>query len=151
MTTSFKKIDHINIVVRDLEKAKQFFLDLGFIADPQKEGELAGTWIEQVTKLKNAKGYYCTLSLPDAQTNLELIQYDSPDDSEDPLISKPNHVGFRHIAFLVEDIESLVKKLKKKKVTFFSDIQDYEPTNKKLCYLLGPEGIILELAEYRKD
>jgi len=143
-----KIIDHINIVVRDLEKAKQFFLDMGFIADPSKEGKLEGVWIEQVTKLKNAKGYYCTLSLPNTQTNLELIQYDSPEDQDDPLISKPNHAGFRHVAFEVENIEEFISKMKTKGASFFSDIQEYKPTKKKLCYLYGPEDIILELAEY---
>ena len=144
-----KAIDHINIVVKDMAKARQFFLDLGFSVVSDREGELAGDWIEQVTKLKHAKGYYCTLSLPGAQTNLELIQYDSPKDSDDPLISKPNHVGFRHVAFVVDNIEELVAHLKKKNVKLFSEIQEYKPAGKKLCYFLGPEGIILELAEYK--
>jgi catechol 2,3-dioxygenase-like lactoylglutathione lyase family enzyme len=142
------RIDHVNIVVRDLEKAKQFFLDLGFEARADREGALEGAWIERVTKLKNAKGYYCTLTLPGAQTNIELIQYDSPEDKDDPLISKPNHVGFRHIAFAVDDIEEIVTRLKDKKVELFSEMQSYAAANKKLCYFLGPEGIILELAQY---
>jgi catechol 2,3-dioxygenase-like lactoylglutathione lyase family enzyme len=143
-----KHIDHINIVVRDLEKAKQFFLDLGFEARADREGSLEGAWIERVTKLKDAKGYYCTLSLPDAQTNIELIHYDSPEDQDDPLIDKPNHIGFRHIAFVVDDIEQFVAQLKKKNVSLFSEIQEYKPTKKKLCYFYGPEGIVLEVAEY---
>ncbi|HWY79002.1 MAG TPA: VOC family protein [Candidatus Sulfotelmatobacter sp.] len=145
-----KKIDHINIVVRDLENAKQFFLDMGFIVNVSKEGELEGSWIEQVTKLKNAKGYYCTLSLPNAQTTIELIHYDNPKDQDDPLISKPNHVGIRHIAFEVEDIKEIVSTLKAKGRHFFSEIQEYKATKKQLCYFLGPEGIVLELAEYAK-
>jgi catechol 2,3-dioxygenase-like lactoylglutathione lyase family enzyme len=143
-----KKIDHINIVVKDLEKAKLFFLDFGFVLNPKREGLLEGAAIEQVTGLKDIKAYYCTLSLPGAQTNLELIRYESPYDQDDPLIGKPNHVGIRHIAFEVDDIEQVIKKLKKKGVQFFSEIQEYKASNKKLCYFYGPEGIVLELAAY---
>ena len=144
-----KKIDHINIVVRDLEKAKQFFLNLGLI-DVKRGGELKGSSIEKLTGLKNVKGYYCTFSIPNARTTIELVRYGSPEDLDDPLIGKPNHVGIRHIAFEVDDIETVVSQLKKKKVAFFSDIQEYKPTKKKLCYFYGPEGIVLELAEYEK-
>ena len=144
-----KKIDHINIVVRDLEKAKQFFLDLGFI-DMHKEGLLEGASIEQLTRLKNVKANYCTFSFQNSQTNIELIQYQSPEDHAESSISKPNHIGIRHIAFEVEDIEKVVGELKKKNVSFFSEIQEYKPTKKKLCYFYGPEEIILELAEYEK-
>jgi catechol 2,3-dioxygenase-like lactoylglutathione lyase family enzyme len=77
---------------------------------------------------------------------LELIKYYTPGGSVDPHISKPNQIGFRHIALEVEDIENVVIDLKKKGITFFSDIQTHD--NKKLCYFLGIEGIILEFAEY---
>jgi len=144
-----KKIDHINIVVTDLENAKDFFVDLGFIADPAKEGKLAGKWIEQVTKLKNASGYYCTLTIPGTQTNLELIHYDSPKDKHKFPKSKPHQLGLRHLAFEVENLDAIVSQLKKKGVRFFSGIQDYKQSNKRLCYFYGPDGIILELAEYK--
>lgn len=144
------KIDHINIVVRDLESAKQFFLDLGFIANKQREGILEGLAIEQLTKLTNVKGYYCSFTLPKGDINIELVSYESPLDRDDPLISKPNHIGIRHIAFEVDDIKKFVGKLKKNKITFLSGIQEYKPTKKKLCYFYGPEGIVLELAEYAK-
>lgn len=144
-----KKIDHINVVVRDLQKAKDFFVDLGFIANPEREGKLEGKWIDAVTNLENASGYYCTLTLPGAETNLELIQYDSPKDTTDFPKSMPNQIGLRHLAFTVDNIDEIVAKLKKKGVNFFSDIQDYKPANKRLCYFYGPDGIVLELAEYK--
>jgi catechol 2,3-dioxygenase-like lactoylglutathione lyase family enzyme len=143
-----KKIDHINIVVKDLEKAKEFFLNLGFILIKEREGELKGSFIEKVTKLKRVMAYYCTVSLKGSQTNIELVRYDSPEDKDDVLISKPNHIGIRHIAFEVENIEKFVAELQKKGVKFFSEIQEYKPTKKKLVYCFGPEGVVLELAEY---
>lgn len=141
-----KKIDHINIVVKDLYAAKKFFLDLGF--NVLHEGSLTGTWMDAVTDLTNVKATYVSLGLKDGQTNLELIQYDVPSDMSHVEKSLPNQLGYRHLAFEVANIEGIVAKLKKKGYTFFSDIQVYEPSSKKLCYFYGPEGIILELAEY---
>jgi catechol 2,3-dioxygenase-like lactoylglutathione lyase family enzyme len=144
-----KKIDHINIVVSDIEKAKDFFVTIGLVPNPDREGNIGGPWIDKVTKLKDASGYYCTLTIPGAQTNLELIHYDSPKSKTAFPKSKPNQLGLRHLAFEVENIEEIVSKLKKKGVSFFSEIQDYKESNKKLCYFYGPDGIILELAEYK--
>ena len=143
-----RKIDHINIVVNDLYAAKKFFTELGF--QVLHEGDLTGVWIDKVTGLENVKAEYCALGLTQDQTNLELIHYDSP--KEEFAISKetPNKPGLRHLAFEVADIKAFVRKLKKKGYTFFSEIQIYEPSDKKLCYFYGPEGIILELAEYGK-
>ncbi len=140
----FKKIDHINIVVSDLEAAKDFFLNLGFTV--HKRQILQGEWINKVVNLPNVKAEYIALVIPDTQTKLELIKYYTPEGSVDPHISIPNQIGFRHIALEVEDIENVAIDLKKKGITLFSDIQIYD--NKKLCYFLGIEGIILELAEY---
>jgi catechol 2,3-dioxygenase-like lactoylglutathione lyase family enzyme len=143
---SFKKIDHINVVVRDLEAAKSFFVDLGFIV--LTEGRLEGEWIDKIVNLPNVSADYIALALPNTQTNLELIKYYSPEGERDSKLSLPNQIGFRHIAIEVEGIENIVFDLKNKEIQFFSDIQDYNNA-KKLCYFLGPEGIVIELAEYK--
>jgi catechol 2,3-dioxygenase-like lactoylglutathione lyase family enzyme len=140
-------IDHINVVVRDLEKAKQFFLDLGFVV--KKQAKLEGAWIEKLVGLKNVKAEYLALGFPDKETNLELITYYSPEGESDESISLPNQLGFRHMAIAVEDIEKYYRKLKSMNVQFLSGIVDNQ-RGKKLCYFLGPEGIILELAEYNR-
>lgn len=143
-----KKIDHINIVVKDLYAVKTFFLDLGFKV--LHEGELTGTWVDNVTGLTNVKAEYCALGLKNGETNIELIAYDSPVTAGKTQKSLANRPGFRHLAFEVTNIKKVVEGLKVKGYKFFSDIQRYEPANKKLCYFYGPEGIILELAEYAK-
>ena len=143
---SFKKIDHINVVVRDLEAAKSFFVDLGFIV--LTEGRLEGEWIDKIVNLPNVSADYIALALPNTQTNLELIKYYSPEGERDSKLSLPNQIGFRHIAIEVEGIENIVFDLKNKEIQFFSNIQDYNNA-KKLCYFLGPEGIVIELAEYK--
>lgn len=141
----FKNIDHIGLVVQDLEAAKEFFLTLGFTV--VAEDVLEGEWIEKMVHLANVKARYIKLHISHTKTNLELLKFFSPVGEKDPQISKPNQIGFRHIALEVKNIEGVVTDLKKRGVTFFSDIQVYN-NKKKLCYFLGPEGIILELAEY---
>jgi catechol 2,3-dioxygenase-like lactoylglutathione lyase family enzyme len=142
---SLKKIDHINVVVRDLEAAKDFFLELGFIV--LKEGRLEGEWIDKIVNLANVSADYIALALPNTQTNIELIKYYSPEGERDSKLSLPNQIGLRHIAIEVKGIEKVVSDLKKREIQFFSDIESYNNA-KKLCYFLGPEGIIVELAEY---
>ena len=141
----FKKIDHIGLVVSDLEAAKDFFLVLGFTI--VKRQLLEGEWLNKVVNLSDAKGEYIALTIPDTQTNLELLKFYTPEGNRDSHISMSNQIGFRHIALEVKNIESVVVDLKKQGITFFSEIQTFNH-QKKLCYFLGPEGIILELAEY---
>ena len=84
--------------------------------------------------------------MPEGQANLELIKYYRPSDENGIQQPLANTLGIRHIAFVVEDIEAVVAKLKAKGQEIFGEIQNYEESY-KLCYIRGPEGIILELAE----
>jgi len=137
-------MDHVSVNVNDLPAAKAFFLDFGF--EVQGEGELEGEWLDKIVGLNGVKTALVMLSLPDGQANLELVKYYSPSDEKGIQQSSVNALGIRHIAFAVEDIEALVARLKKKGMEIFSEIQNYENMY-KLCYVRGPEGIILELAE----
>lgn len=138
------RIDHVGVVVNDLPAAKAFFLDLGL--EVQGEGEMEGEQLDQIVGLNGVKTALVMLRTPDGQTNLELVKFYMPLDERG--IQKPfaNTLGIRHIAFVVEDIEAVVDKLKKKGVEIFSEIQRYGESY-ELCYIRGPEGIILELAE----
>ena len=84
--------------------------------------------------------------MPDGQANIELIKFHTPSDENGIQQPLANTLGVRHIAFAVENIEAVVAKLKAKGAETFSEIQDFEGRY-KLCYVRGPEGIILELAE----
>ncbi len=143
------KIDHVNIVVSNLDTAKAFFTRLGFAIG--NEGRLEGEWISTIVGLKNVEARYVTLSLGDVGANLELIQYYSPVSRQDPMMSKANQLGFRHIAFEVEDLEKTVHDLKERGVTFLSPIQTYPKTGKRLVYFYGPDRILLELAQYPNE
>jgi catechol 2,3-dioxygenase-like lactoylglutathione lyase family enzyme len=138
------KIDHVGIIVNDLSAAKAFFLDFGL--EVQGEGELEGKLLDQIVGLDDVNTAFVFLGPPDSQANLELIKYYRPSDENEFQQPLANTLGIRHIAFVVEDIEAVVAKLKKKGQEIFGEIQNYEDSY-KLCYVRGPEGIILELAE----
>lgn len=138
------RIDHVSINVNDLSAAKAFFLDLGL--EVHGEWEMEGEWLGPLIGLTDVKTACVALRTSDGQAWIELVKFYTPSDEQD--IHKPfaNTLGIRHIAFVVEDIEATVAKLKKKGTEIFSEIYQYEESY-KLCYVRGPEGIILELAE----
>ena len=134
------RIDHVGIIVNDLPAAKAFFLDLGL----EMMGE--GEWVERIIGLQDVKAEIIMLRTPDGEANIELSKFHSPTDENGIQHPLANTLGIRHITFAVEDIEAIVAKLKKNGAELVGEIQTYENTY-KLCYIRGPEGIILELAE----
>ncbi len=141
------RIDHVSINVNDLAAAKAFFVDFGL--EVQGEDELEGTWLDQLIGLKGVKTAVVFLRMPKGEASIELVKYYAPLDENGIQQTSANTLGIRHIAFVVEDIEALVSKLKAKGTEIFGEIYNYEDTY-KLCYVRGPEGIILELAEELK-
>jgi 4-hydroxyphenylpyruvate dioxygenase-like putative hemolysin len=108
-----------------------------------------GEWLNQIIGLNDVKTAYVFLGMLDGQANLELIKYDRPSDERGIQQLSANTLGIRHIAFVVDDIEAVVAKLKEQGKEVFGEIQNYENMY-KLCYVRGPEGMILELAEQIK-
>jgi len=156
-----RKIDHVGIIVNDLPAAKAFFLDFGL--EVLGEGKVEGEWVkrmerviglqdikEDVAKLRTSDSdtnlEIVMLRTPDGETNIELVKFKAPSNEIGIRHPLANTMGIQHIAFNVEDIEALVSKLTKKGVELIGEIYNYENAY-KLCYVRGPEGIILELAE----
>ena len=146
MSMNVKHIDHVNIVVSDLDAATRFFCRLGFSVTHR--GVLEGAWIADIVNLDGVKASYVQLSFPGSDTNLELLVYDRPRSPAASGKSRPNELGIRHIAFAVTDIDALVADLRARDVEFFGDVQTYPETGKRLVYFYGPDGIILEFAQY---
>ena len=138
------RIDHVGIIVNDLPTAKAFFLDLGL--EVVGEAEVKGELVERIIGLNNVHDTVVMLRTPDGEATLELVKFHAPLDEKGIQESFANTLGIRHICLAVEDIEAIVAKLKKKGTKFFGEIQNYNNVY-KLCYVRGPEGIILELAE----
>ncbi|MBW1931169.1 MAG: VOC family protein [Deltaproteobacteria bacterium] len=142
-------LDHINIVVSDLERAKRFFEMFGFTEIDASE--LRGEWISTIVKLKGVVARYVALALPASELRIELIKYENPASVKAPDLGKANKIGLRHLAFRVNDIEKEVERLKRNGVEFLSEVMVYKKLGKKLVYFCGPDGILLELAEYSSD
>lgn len=134
----------MSINVNDLLETKAFFLDLGL--EVQAEWELHGEQLDRIVGLNGVKTACVGLGMPDGQTWIELVKFYTPSDENDIQQPLANTLGIRHICFNVEDIEAVIAKLKKNGTEIFSEIEQYEESY-KLCYVRGPEGIILELAE----
>lgn len=138
------RIDHIGIIVNDLASVKAFFLEMGL--KEVGEAEVQGEWVEQIIGLSNVKETVTMLEIPGGQTMLELVKFHRPLDEMGVQSVSANTLGIRHIAFAVEDIESIVSRLEEQGGELVGKIENYNNTY-KLCYIRGPEEIIIELAE----
>jgi len=149
------QIDHINLVVEDLDRMIAFYQDaLGLKVT--KRATITGDWIGATVGLKDPHADVVYLDL-DAGPRIELIRYNHPKLDRPPNVDKPNAPGLRHFAFRVDDIDALVVRLKQVGVRFFADVQkvpDSQVTyaggiRKRLVYFQDPEGNLLEFCEYR--
>ena len=150
-----RALNHINLVVSNLERSVQFYTDLlGF--KEVRRAHLDGKWIESIIGLKNVCANVVYLLAPEGEPRLELLCYESPKGEAIPVNSQANTIGLRHIALRVNDIQKAVKRLKDAGVTIIGETVDvpesvvtHDAGHKILCYFLDPDGILLELAEYR--
>ncbi|HUK10220.1 MAG TPA: VOC family protein [Stellaceae bacterium] len=141
--------DHVTIVVRDVEKAKQFFALLGFVE--QQSVVISGDQFSRYMGVAGIEAEHVTLALANANPHIEvqLLRYRHPEPIRDPDIAKLNKLGFNHICFAVDDIESEVRKLKASGVEMRNDIMQFH--DRKLVFIAGPEGITVELAQWTTD
>lgn len=147
-------IDHINIVVADLARSVAFYTEvLGF--KKTHDVYMEGDWIEQIIGLRGVKGMVAFVEAPGGM-RIELLEYRAPPGVALPENSRANTRGLRHIAFRVENIAGMAAKLRAAGVTLFSDpvkvpqgVVKFAAGDKTLLYFLDPDGVILELAEYK--
>jgi catechol 2,3-dioxygenase-like lactoylglutathione lyase family enzyme len=139
-----RHVNHIGINVENLEAAKIFFTDLGFTV--MGESTMQGELLDEVTGLKGARTELVMLKAPDSQLCIEVVKYHQPVDPEGIRPRGANALGMQHIAFEVDDLDGIVKTLQQKGHALVGSVQNYENVW-KLCYVRGPEGIIIELAE----
>ncbi|WP_330631022.1 VOC family protein [Halocatena halophila] len=142
---TIKRMDNVLIVVEDLEAAKAFFTELGM----QLEGEtrVEGGWVDRVVGLENVQCDIATMRTPDGHSRVELSKFITPeathDGSEKPAV---NSLGIRRIMFAVDDIDEVLDRLRSHEVELVGEIAQYEDVY-RLCFVRGPEGIIVGLAE----
>lgn len=140
-------VDHVNIVVRDLDAAIVFFEKIGFKKNADKE--LSGEWIDKVVGLSGAKARFASMELEDGQTVVELLTYYEPQNEAPQTKGLANESGYRHIGIDVDDIDAWHKKLVDEGIECFSEVQEVPNyKNKRLFYFRGPEGIIVEFMQF---
>jgi catechol 2,3-dioxygenase-like lactoylglutathione lyase family enzyme len=137
-------MEHVGIVVDDLAAATDFFVELGL--EPQGEGTVDGRWVDRVVGLEGVRVAYAMMRTPDGNGGLELIKFHSPLYEGDNRHAPANTPGIRHLAFLVEDIDDVVARLRAGGAELVGELERYEDIY-RLCYVRGPAGIIIELAE----
>jgi catechol 2,3-dioxygenase-like lactoylglutathione lyase family enzyme len=139
------RMDHVGIVVDDLEAAVAFFVELGM----ELEGEMPveGRWVDRVVGLDDVRVDIAMMRTPDGHGRLELTKFDRPTAVRaEPRNAAPNALGIRRIMFAVDDIEDVVARLRGHGAELVGELDQYEDLY-RLCYIRGPEGIIIALAQ----
>jgi catechol 2,3-dioxygenase-like lactoylglutathione lyase family enzyme len=139
-----QRMDHVGIVVDDLAAATEFFVELGL--ELQGDGTVEGRWVDRIVGLEGVRTDFAMLQTPDGNGRLELVRFHSPPTEGDNRHAPANTRGIRHIAFVVEDIDAVVARLRARGAELVGEVERYEDIF-LLCYVRGPEGIIIELAE----
>ena len=141
---AIQRMDHVGIVVDDLAAATKFFVELGL--ELEGEGPVGGLWVDRIVGLDGVRADVVGLQTPDGNTWLELTRFRSPSSLSGDADAPVNTRGIRHIAFAVEDIDAVVAGLRDRGAELVGELEPYEDSY-RLCYVRGPEGIIIELAE----
>ena len=132
------------IVVDDLAAATAFFVELGLKV--QGEGRVEGGWVDRVVGLEDVRVEFAMVETPDGHGRLELVKFHAPPSPGGDRHAPANTPGIRHLAFAVDDIDAVVAGLRARGAELVGGVENYKDVY-RLCYVRGPEGIIVELAE----
>ena len=141
---TIQRMDHVGIVFDDLAAATAFFVELGL--EPQGEGSVEGAWVDRVVGLEGVQAELAMLETPDGHGRLELVKFHAPSGPAGDGPAPANAPGMRHLAFTVDDLDAVVARLRARGAELVGEVENYEDIY-RLCYVRGPEGIIVELAE----
>jgi len=142
---TIKRLDHVSVVVDDLAAAVAFFTALGMT----REGEAAveGLWADRINGIEGIQVDIVMMQTPDGHGRLELTKFRNPQLVEiEPAIAPPNTLGLRSVMFTVESVDETVARLRANGAELIGEVAQYEDIY-RLCYMRGPAGIIVALAE----
>jgi catechol 2,3-dioxygenase-like lactoylglutathione lyase family enzyme len=142
---TIRRMDNVLIVVDDLEAATAFFAELGMELEGQTQVE--GDWVDRTVGLDGVRADIVMLQTPDGHGRVELTKFHTPSAiRSEPRNAPANTLGIRRIMFAVDDIEDVVARLRTHGAELVGELAQYEDSY-RLCFVRGPEGIILGLAE----
>jgi catechol 2,3-dioxygenase-like lactoylglutathione lyase family enzyme len=140
-----QRMDNVLIVVDDLEAAKAFFVELGMELEGEATNE--GPWADQVVGLNDIRADIAMMRTPDGHGRVELAKFHSPPAVRtEPENAPANAFGIRRIMFAVDDVDDVVARLRSHGGELVGEIAQYKDVY-RLCFLRGPEGIIIGLAQ----
>jgi predicted enzyme related to lactoylglutathione lyase len=139
------RMDHVSIVVDDLEGAIAFFAELGLTMDG--EGDVGGDWVDRINSLDHVDVRIAMMRTPDGHNALELTKFKTPTAmTGQPDPAPPNVLGLRSIMFEVDDVDDALARLQRRGGELIGTVERYENFY-RLCYVRGPAGVIVALAE----
>ena len=142
---TIQRMDNVGIVVEDLDAAIAFFTELGM--ELEGKAQIEGLWADRTVGLDGVRSDIAMLRTPDGHSKLELTKYHAPAAvGAEPEKPPPNTLGLHRVMFAVEDIEAVVARLRAHGAQLVGELAQYEDSY-RLCYVRGPEGIIVALAE----
>jgi catechol 2,3-dioxygenase-like lactoylglutathione lyase family enzyme len=141
---TIQRMEHVGIVVDDLAGAIAFFVELGL----ELEGEalVEGRWVDRIVGLEGVRADIATMCTPDGHGRLELTRFHTPLSRGGDSRASANALGIRHVSFAVQGIDGVLDRLRAHGAELVGELGQYE-NSYRLCYVRGPEGIIIELAE----
>ena len=134
-------MDHVGVVVEDLDGAAAFFHQLGLRTVGETGAE--GDWVDRVIGLERVRARVVMLETPDGHARVELSRFDTPQAAGRAEPAAANEPGIRHLCFEVQELDSILERTGAELV---GEVARYEDSY-RLCYVRGPEGILVELAE----
>lgn len=135
---------NMGIVVKDLDAAIAFFTELGL--ELEGRAPIEGAWAERVTGLRDMRCEIAMMCTPDGHGRLELCRFLAPDVVEDHRTVPVNALGYLRVMFNVPDLDDTLARLRKHGAEVVDEVVDYEGIY-RLCYIRGPEGILIGLAQ----
>lgn len=142
------RIDNVAIVVNDLKAAIAFFAELGMI--PEGEATVEGEWVDRVVGLNGTRSDIAMMRTPDGHCKLELTKFQSPAAIGGIPNAPANVLGMGRIMFTVSDIKEVLARLEAHGAKVVGEVVQFQDMY-LLCYLRGPEGIIVALAQPLKE
>ena len=135
---------HVGLVVEDLDETVRFLALLGL--DCSRPGVFGGEWIDQIIGLEDVTVETVIVRAPGGSDVFEVVRFRSPSAGAQEPVPAVNRPGLRHVAFKVDDVRGVVDRVRAAGWDTVGEIVDFESTF-LLCYVRGPEGLIVELAE----
>lgn len=139
-----QRMDNVGIVVADLDAAVTFFSELGLRLEGRMPIE--GEWAGRVTGLRGQRVEIAMMCTPDGHSRIELSRFDAPAIVADHRSAPVNALGYLRVMFAVDDLADTLARLGRLGATVVDEVVDYENIY-RLCYIRGPEGILIGLAQ----